>query len=69
MNILLSQMDTDETAEIISVNKSFPLARRLCDLGFSPGQKINCCNKSIFGSPIAYNIYDTKIALRKKMRI
>lgn len=64
--MLLSLMKENETAVITDVDGDFALSRRLHDMGFAPGQKISCTDIGIFGSPIAYKIRGTKIALRKK---
>ncbi len=62
----LSQMKENQSATITSVNAGIGLSRRLFDLGFISGQKIDCTNIGLCGSPIAYNLRGCKIALRKK---
>lgn len=62
----LSQMKENQSATITSVNAGNGLSRRLFDLGFIIGQKIDCTNIGLCGSPIAYNLRGCKIALRKK---
>ena len=61
----LSQLKENQTAVIAAV-KNNNLRRRLFDMGFVAGQEIKCTNIAALGSPIAYNIRGTKIALRKK---
>lgn len=43
-----------------------PLKRRLLDLGFVPGAEVKVLQKSPLGDPIAYQINQTTIALRKE---
>ncbi|MGN1328717.1 MAG: ferrous iron transport protein A [Eubacterium sp.] len=64
--MLLSQMKENQTATITALDENFDLSRRLHDMGFAPGQKIHCSDIGLCGSPIAYTIRGTKIALRKK---
>ena len=64
--MLLSQMKENQTATITAVNDNFRRSRRLYDMGFIAGQKIQCTDIGLWGSPIAFTIRGTKIALRKK---
>ncbi len=64
--MLLSQMKENQTGSITSINSSALPQRRLLDLGFIAGQKITCTNIGFTGSPIAYSIRGSKIALRKR---
>lgn len=64
--MLLSQMKTNQAAQITEISDSLKLKRRLCDIGFSCGQEIVKTNTGVFSSPIAYTIRGTKLALRKK---
>lgn len=62
----LSQMKEKQTGVITYVNATDSFERRFFDMGFINGQKVACDNIGIFGSPIAYQIRGSKIALRKK---
>ena len=64
--MLLSQMKENQTGTITTISDNCCLSRRLCDMGFSPGQEICCTNVAATGSPAAYIIRGTKLALRKK---
>lgn len=64
--MLLSQMKENQTATITALDDNLSLSRRLRDMGFVAGQRINCNEIGLCGSPIAYTIRGTKIALRKK---
>ncbi|MGN0521795.1 MAG: ferrous iron transport protein A [Eubacterium sp.] len=62
----LSQMKENQTGVITAVKSNNKLQRRLFDMGFVSGQEIKCTNIAMSGSPIAYSIRGSKIALRKK---
>lgn len=62
----LSQMKENQNGIITIVKNKNNLQRRLFDMGFVTGQQIKCTNIAASGSPIAYNIRGSKIALRKK---
>lgn len=63
---LLSQMNPGESAFIFKVNAKGSMRRRLLDIGFIKGSKVDCIMKSPFGDPTAYFIRGTLIALRKE---
>lgn len=63
---LLSQMKPKESAIILKVNTKGSMRRRLLDIGFMEGTKVDCVMKSPFGDPTAYFIKGTLIALRKE---
>lgn len=63
---LLSQMKPKESAIILKVNTKGSMRRRLLDIGFTEGTKVDCVMKSPFGDPTAYFIKGTLIALRKE---
>lgn len=62
----LSDMKENQSAVIADIENSTGVKRRLFDMGFTAGAKIYCTDIGIFGSPIAYQIRGSKIALRKK---
>lgn len=62
----LSQMKVNESGYIISIDNGSNFERRFSDMGFITGQKIRCTNIGLFGSPIAYQIRGSKVALRKR---
>ncbi|MGN0534305.1 MAG: ferrous iron transport protein A [Eubacterium sp.] len=63
--IALYQMNEKESGTVTHINAGNDFSRRLFDLGLISGQHIACVNKGLFGSPIAYEICGSKIALRK----
>lgn len=63
--MILSQMKENDTGYITDINVNRSVLRRFYDMGFISGQTVCCTNIGIFGSPIAYQIRGSKIALRK----
>ena len=60
-----SQLNNGETSEIVGVDLNHPSAKRLIELGFTPGQNIELIGKSIFNDPVAFSIRGTVVAVRK----
>ena len=63
---LLSALPVGNSAKIVDVNASAPLKRRLADLGIIKGAKIEAVLSAPLGSPKAYGVCGSLIALRKK---
>lgn len=65
--IQLSLLQPGNVAEIITITDDCvgEERRRLLDLGFVKGTSITVQNVSPLGNPIAYNLKETLIALRK----
>ncbi|MDH7604522.1 MAG: FeoA family protein [Melioribacter sp.] len=63
----LSELKVGETAVISSLSGVLrgQQRRRLLDLGIVPGTKIKAVLESIGKDPVAYEVRDTLIALRK----
>ncbi len=61
----LSQMKENDFGHISYINTEPSFLRRFYDLGFMEGQCIRCENIGLLGTPIAYQIRGSKIALRK----
>ncbi len=53
-----------EVVEILQVDSS-EIGRRLGEMGFLPGKSIQLLLKAPFGDPMAFQIDNTVIALRK----
>lgn len=66
IKVRLSQMKENQSATIEFVDDSSEFVRRFFDMGFIEGNKVKCTNIGISGSPIAYLVCGSKIALRKK---
>lgn len=43
-----------------------PLARRLCDLGFTPGTVVEVMRRAPMGDPVVYRVRDYEICLRDR---
>ncbi len=60
-----ADLKNGEKGIIVSVDENHPSARRILEVGFTPGQEIELITKSIFSDPIAYAVRGTLIAIRK----
>lgn len=62
----LSDLQIGCYAIIKEITSTGSIRRRLQDMGFVEGTKVECVLKSPFGDPIAYEIKGTLIALRNE---
>ncbi len=62
----LSQLNTDETGRVKSLNIKGSMRRRMQDMGIIEGTLIKCLFRAPFGDPAAYEIRGTVIALRSE---
>ncbi len=62
----LSDIDIGNSAIISRITAIGGMRRRLQDLGFIEGNKVDSVNVSSLGDPTAYRVNDTIIALRKQ---
>jgi len=60
-----SQLLNGEQSQILDIDYSHPSARRIIEVGFTPGEEIIVVGKSAFNDPIAYSVRGTVIAIRK----
>ena len=61
----LDRLAPDEDAVIKQVHLTGAKRGRLQELGFIAGAQVRCVHISPFGDPVAYEILDTVIALRR----
>lgn len=61
----LSELAVGHTAEVRQVRCGPDLARRLEDLGLTPGLEVRLLHRAPSGSPGAYDIRGAAIALRR----
>ena len=61
----IADMKENERGIILYIRKDCEIKRRLFDMGFIKGNEISCVRRNPFGSPIAYNIEGSIVALRK----
>lgn len=62
----LSDLSIGEECRISAIDIDGLMRRRLMDLGFVPGTKVECLRRSPAGDPTAYLVRGTVIALRKE---
>ena len=62
----LSEFKIGEFVQIEKIQLEGTMKRRLLDLGFIPGATIKVLQRSPLGDPVAYQVSNTTIALRKK---
>lgn len=62
----LTDLKIDSTAKIDHISCESHIKRRFLDLGIVPGTFITPIFKSIAGDPIAYEVRDTVLAIRKQ---
>lgn len=62
----MSSLAAGEKGFIIAVTNEGSIRRRLMDIGFTPGTRVECLGKSPLGDPTAYTVKGTVIALRRE---
>ncbi|NSL51593.1 FeoA family protein [Calidifontibacillus erzurumensis] len=65
-SIPLSKCTSGDNVEVIEIAVEGVLRRRLLDLGFVKGAKVDVLQKSPLGDPVAYRVKGTIIALRQE---
>ena len=50
---------------MVAVDPNLPLGRRLLDLGFVPGTKIQVLRSAPLGDPTVYSLRGTELCLRR----
>lgn len=63
--ITLNDLKPNERASIVRLDLEGVMRRRLLDLGFIQGTNVVCVLHSPLGDPIAFQVRNTMIALRK----
>lgn len=63
--LFLSDMRENQLGVISAINFSNSFSKRLADMGFSKGEKVECIKISTFSSPILYRVKGSNIALRR----
>lgn len=62
----LTDLSPGSVCQIVSLELSGLLRRRILDLGIVPGTLIHCIRRGPSGDPTAYLVRETLIALRKE---
>ena len=65
MSGTLDQLPLGHSAHVAAVHLTGRMRQRLQDLGFIPGVCVTAVLQSPLGDPIAYQLLDTVIALRR----
>ena len=60
-----AELKSGEKGVISDVDSSHPSARRILEIGFTPGQEIELINISAFNDPLAFAVRGTVIAIRR----
>jgi ferrous iron transport protein A len=60
-----SQLKLGEKVIVRNIDFSHPSARRILEIGFTPGQQIELMNSSFFNDPLAFSVRGSLIALRR----
>ena len=65
VNLTLADMKENDCGIILYISNECEIKRRLFDMGFIKGNEISCVRRNFLGSPIAYKIEGSVVALRK----
>lgn len=65
MERTLDQLPQGKSACVAALDFTGAKRGRMLDLGFIPGGIVTAVQESPFGDPVAYQVLDTVIALRK----
>lgn len=66
MHFGLDRLPIGETGRILEVGGTESEARRLQELGFAPGGKVEAVFESPWGDPVAYYVRGAVVALRRR---
>ena len=61
----LADMCEMQNGIIVDIDNNCRIKRRLFDMGFIKGNEISCVRRNPLGSPIAYCVEGSVVALRK----
>ncbi len=62
-NLILTAMRDGQSGIIISIAGGHNAAKRLADLGLSPGTRIRVMRKAIFSGPVQVDVNGSKLVL------
>jgi len=63
--MFLSELKENQSAVILNSLCENAFDRRLCDMGFRSGERVDCVKRGLFKSPIIYSVCGSFVALRK----
>ena len=61
----LTDLPPGEVAEVVGVDPDSPAARRLLDLGFTPGTEVRVVRRAPLGDPMVYELRGMRLCLRR----
>lgn len=61
----LADMCEKQNGIIVSIDNNCQIKRRLFDMGFIKGNEVSCVRRNPLGSPIAFSVEGSVIALRR----
>ncbi len=61
----LADMKENDCGIILYINSDCRIKRRLFDMGFVKGNEISCVRRNPMGSPIAFSVEGSVVAIRK----
>ena len=64
--MFLSELKDGQSGVISSIHADSAFSRRLGEMGFTSGERVQCLCRSAFGSPILYAVKGSTIALRRR---
>ena len=62
----LTELSNGSEAKVLKVNGDTGFQERLCELGISPGARINLKSRLPFNGPVVIRVESTTLALRKE---
>ena len=63
---MLSDLPAGRSADVAQMDAPGPMGRRLLDIGFTEGTRVQCLYAAPSGEPRAYLVRDAVIALRRE---
>jgi Fe2+ transport system protein FeoA len=61
----LADLETETSARIVSVEGDAAVARRLLEMGVTPGAKVRVVKAAPFGCPIEIKVRNSHLAIRR----
>jgi ferrous iron transport protein A len=61
----LTDLPPGRVAEVVAVDPACQAAKRLLDLGFTPGTKIRVVRRAPLGDPMVYELRGMRLCLRR----
>jgi Fe2+ transport system protein FeoA len=62
-DLVLTDLEDDKTAVIVSINGGRHASKRLADLGLKPGTEIKIIRKTLFSGPLQIEVCGSKLVI------